>query len=69
MLLAEAEVNLTEAEVDSILAYLALDKKNKGEKPQFVLLEAVGKPIWNVEVEPELVKTSLLYILNKVSRQ
>ena len=69
MLLSEAEMNLTAADMDSILAYLALDKKNKGEKPQFVLLEAVGKPVWNVEVEPELVREALAFIINKVSHQ
>ena len=67
MLLSEAEINLTEADMDSSLAYLALDKKNKGEKPQFVLLEAVGKPIWNVEVDAEEVRNALAYIINKVS--
>ena len=67
MLLSEAEVNLTEADVDSILGYLALDKKNKGEKPQFVLLEAVGKPVWDVEVPKERVRQSLEYFINKVS--
>ena len=67
MLLSEAEVNLTEADVDSILGYLALDKKNKGEKPQFVLLEAVGKPIWDVEVPADTLRASLDYIINKVS--
>ena len=69
ILLSETELNLTEADVTPILGYLALDKKNKGEKPQFVLLEAVGKPIWDVEVEPEKVKASLVYIINKVSRR
>ena len=69
ILLSEAELNLTEADVAPILSYLALDKKNKGEKAQFVLLEVVGKPVWDMEVEPELVKASLYYILNKVSRQ
>ena len=69
MLLSEAELNLTEADVEPILSYLALDKKNKGEKPQFVLLEAVGKPVRDVEVEPELVKASLVYFINKVLRQ
>jgi 3-dehydroquinate synthase len=69
MLLSEAEMNLTRTDMDAILSYLALDKKNKGEKPQFVLLEAVGKPMWNVEVEPELVREALTFIMNKVSRQ
>jgi 3-dehydroquinate synthetase len=48
--------------------YFVHDKKNHGDKPQFVLLEAVGKPVWNMEVERDLVKASLLYII-KVSRQ
>lgn len=64
-LLSEAELNLTEADMDSILAYLVLDKKNKGEKPQFVLLEAVGKPVWDVEVDYDTIKRSLEYIITK----
>ena len=69
MLLSEAEISLSEADIEPILSNLILDKKNKGEKPQFVLLEEVGKPVWDVEVEPELVKQSLDYIINKVSHQ
>ena len=69
MLLSEAKISLSKADIDSILGYLVHDKKNKGEKQQFVLIEAVGKPVWDVEVEPELVKESLQYILNKVSLQ
>lgn len=68
MLLSEANLNLDEADMDPILSYLALDKKNKGDKPQFVLLEAVGKPIWDVEIEPEWVSRALAYSINKVSR-
>ena len=69
MLLSEANLNLTEADVEPILSYLALDKKNNGDKPQFVLLEAVGKPIWDVEIEPEWVSRALAYSINKVSRR
>ena len=69
MLLSEASLNLTNSDVEPVLSYLVFDKKNKGEQPQFVLLEAVGKPVLDVEVEPELVKKSLGYIINKVSRQ
>jgi len=69
MLLSEAEISLSGSDIEPIISYLVHDKKNKGEKPQFVLLEAVGKPVWDVEVEPELVKESLQYILNKVSHQ
>ena len=63
MLLSEAEIDLTKADMDSILGYLAMDKKNKGENPQFVLIEAVGRPVCDVEVETELIKQALEYIL------
>ena len=63
MLLSEAEISLSETDVEPILGYLVHDKKNKGEKPQFVLLEAVGKPVWDVEVEPERVKMALQYVI------
>lgn len=69
MLLSEAEIRLLEADIESILSYLVHDKKNKGGKPQFVLLEAVGKPIWDVEIEKEMVKRSLQYLVNKVSNR
>lgn len=69
MLLSEAEIMLSETDIEPILGYLAHDKKNKEEKPQFVLLEAVGKPIWDVEVNPDLVRQSLNYIINKVCKR
>jgi len=69
MLLAEADVALFETDIEPIMSYLAHDKKNKGEKPQFVLLEAVGKPVWNVEVEPEAIKTALEYVITKVNEK
>lgn len=68
MLLSEVEITLTDADVEPVMGYLAHDKKNQGDKPQFVLLEAIGNPVWNVEVEPDLVKASLLYII-KVSHR
>lgn len=65
-LLAEAKVNLTEADVDPIMGYLAFDKKNKGETLQFVLLEAVGKPAWDVAMDLESVRTALEFVIKKV---
>jgi 3-dehydroquinate synthase len=66
-LLAEAFVKLDKSDVEPILSYLVHDKKNRGEKPQFVLLEAVGKPFLNVEVPMEMVRLSLEdIIINKV---
>ena len=63
MLLAEAEAVLSKKDMEPIMSYLAHDKKNKGEKSQFVLLEAVGKSVWDVEVEPDLIKEALQYTI------
>ena len=68
MLLSEAELNLTKAGMVSIMEYLAFDKKNKGGQPQFVLLESIGKPVWDVEIEPEAVRRVLEYVINKAQR-
>ena len=68
-LLSEAEICLSEADVEPILSYLLYDKKNKGKKPQFVLIEAIGKPIWDMEVPDDWVRLSLDYTINKVSKR
>ena len=67
MLLSECPIQLSEADIEPIMEYLVFDKKNKGEKPQFVLLESVGKPVWDVEVEPVLVSEALSYLLKWIS--
>ena len=67
VLLSEAEVQLSEADVEPIMDALAFDKKNKGDCMQFVLLKAVGKPIWDVEVDRDLVRQALRYVIQKVS--
>ena len=66
MLLSEAELNLAEDDIAPIMAYLVHDKKNKGEKPKFVLIEAVGRPVWDMEVPAELVREALEYVITKV---
>ena len=63
MLLSEAELNLSKDDIEPILAYLVHDKKNKGEKPQFVLLEAIGRPLLDVIVDYATIKSSLEYII------
>ena len=70
MLLSEAEIMLSEDDIEPILGYLAHDKKNKGDKTQFVLLESLGKPIWGVEIPEDTLRVSLEYtIINKVSKR
>ena len=69
MLLSEAEITLSEADIEPILGYLAHDKKNKGEKPQFVLLEAIGKPVRDVTVDYDTIKRSLEYMINEYGKR
>lgn len=66
MLLAESRNQLKEAEVEPILGYLVHDKKNKGEEPQFVLLEAVGRPVWDIPVDTRIIRESLKYIIGRI---
>ena len=68
ILLSEAEISLSEADIEVVLGYLAHDKKNKGEKPQFVLLEAIGKPVWDVTVDYDTIKRSLEYMINEYGK-
>ena len=65
LLLSEAEVVLSEADIEPIMAFLAHDKKIKGEMPQFVLLEADGRPVWGVTVGYDDIKKALEYIITK----
>jgi 3-dehydroquinate synthase len=66
LLLSEADLALSDADVEPIMDYLAYDKKNKGEKPQFVLLEAVGKPVWDAEIDVDTIEQSLEYVIGNV---
>ena len=69
ILLSETEITLSEADVDTILSYLVYDKKNKGEKSQFVLLRAIGEPVWDVEVKPSLVHEALDYVITRAGKR
>lgn len=51
--------------VDKVYDALYHDKKVKNGKLQFVLLKKVGQPLQHVEVEPELIKESISYVLVK----
>lgn len=66
LLLSEADIALSDADVEPIMDYLAYDKKNRGSKPQFVLLEAVGKPVWDVEIDVDTIEQSLEYVIGNV---
>ena len=68
MLLSEADLHFSQTDIDPILGYLVHDKKNKGDQPRFVLLKHLGQAVRDIELEPELVRMSLEYIINKVSK-
>lgn len=60
-------MNLNGFDVDAIYSYLSYDKKNKGGKPQFVLISAPGKPKIDVEVFEGDIKESIAILKNKFS--
>ena len=60
-------MNLNGFNVDAICSYLSYDKKNKGGKPQFVLISAPGKPKIDVEVFEKDIKESIAILKNKFS--
>ena len=60
MLLSEAQMIVSVQDVDESMKKLVHDKKTRGGKPQFVLLEAVGEPVVDVEVKPDLICKALL---------
>ncbi|WP_407453151.1 3-dehydroquinate synthase [Methanobrevibacter sp.] len=60
-------LNLNDFDVDSIYEYISHDKKNKGGKPQFVLISAPEKPQIDIEVCIEDIKESISILLNKFS--
>lgn len=62
-LLAEAEVNLNDGDVDAILSYLDHDKKNKDGRTAFVLLKAVEKPVIDQRVPEPLVREALFELM------
>lgn len=68
MLLSKADIMLSVKDADPILYNLVQDKKNKNGQPRFVLLDGIGKPVWDVEVKPDRVKAALEYII-KVSNR
>lgn len=64
MLLDEAQFVVDEQEIPEIMEKLVHDKKTQNGKPQFVLLETVGEPVVDVEVEPDMICESLLQFRN-----
>lgn len=60
MLLSESQVAIGEQDIDEILKKLVHDKKSRDGKPQFVLLEALEKPVYDVEIESDMIHEALV---------
>ena len=60
MLLSEAQVVVCEQDIEDIMKKLVHDKKSRDGKPQFVLLEDLGKPVCDIEMEPDMIREALM---------
>ena len=60
MLLSEAQIVANEQDVEDMMKKLVHDKKSCDGKPQFVLIEAFGKPVYDIEIEPDMIREALM---------
>ena len=51
-------VSFDESTIDEVISMLTHDKKNEHGNVLFVLLEKIGKPVWNQSVSNELIRKS-----------
>ena len=55
------KVDFTEDDIDSILQLLKYDKKNSHGNVNFVLLQAIGEAVIDIEVPEELFQKAFAY--------
>ena len=56
--------DLTNIPVDELMEIMRHDKKNEGGDIRFVLIEDIGKPIYDVVVKPEDIVDSITYLID-----
>ncbi len=56
--------DLTKIPVDDLMEIMRHDKKNEGGDIRFVLIEDIGKPVYDVVVKPEDVVDSITYLID-----
>jgi len=61
------EPPLKAADADELISIMKMDKKNKGGKILFSLLKDTGDPAWDMEVEEEMVRKAIGFILKDQS--
>ena len=65
MLLSETQFAVIEQDVGEILKKIVHDKKSRDGKSQFVLLEALGNPVYDIEIESDMICEALLRCLKQ----
>ena len=56
--------NLKDVSVDALMEIMRHDKKNEGGEIRFVLIEDLGKPVYDVVVKPEDIVDSINYLID-----
>lgn len=65
-LLAEVDLALGPDDLDAVLSFLACDKKNRSGEHRFVLLRGVGDPVIDQPVPDDLIRKSLLEVIQQL---
>jgi 3-dehydroquinate synthase len=42
--------------IDELITHMVFDKKTEARQPKFVLLDGIGKPVWNKTIDEDLLK-------------
>ena len=56
--------NLKDVSVDALMEIMRHDKKNEGGEIRFVLIKDLGKPVYDVVVQPEDIVDSINYLID-----
>ena len=62
--LHELPTSYSQVGLEDVLAMLQRDKKARGGRPRFVLLEAIGKPVWGIDPGDDLIEQAIARALN-----
>ena len=59
-------ISFSDNDVNQIYDLMIFDKKNEGSRINFVLLEAIGRPVVDIEINRELFIDSFKYYNNSL---
>jgi 3-dehydroquinate synthase len=58
------KIVFSKEDITSILELLRYDKKNSHGKINFILIEDISKPLYDIQVNEDLIKKSFKYYLS-----